>query len=383
MLFKSSKLEAEELKVIRSISLMHKSLKYALSTPPRWNGILRRNTFARAIQGSNSIEGYLVSAEDAIAAVEGEEPLGANRETWMAVTGYRNAMTYVLQLAKDPNFKINEGYLRSLHFMMLQYDLSKHPGNWRPGSIWVRDEEKNENVYEAPQSEKIPGFIAELIHYLQSDQDSDHILIKAAMAHLNLVMIHPFSDGNGRMSRCLQSLMLATGLEITDPTFSSIEEYLGRNTRAYYDVLAEVGQGSWNPQSNTKPWIHFSLIAHYRQAATSLRRTRFIAKLWDHLEREIKQRKLPERSIYALSDAAVGYSVRAAHYKFLTEVSDVIASRDLKILVDFGMLIPIGERRGRIYKASEELKAVALKIRNEEVTKIPDPFETQGELIQG
>jgi hypothetical protein len=73
----------------------------------------------------------------------------------------------------------------------------------------------------------------------------------------------------------------------------------------------------------------------------------------------------------------------AAHYKFLTEVSDVIASRDLKILVDFGMLIPIGERRGRIYKASDELKAVALKIRNEEVTPIHNPFETNEKLIKG
>lgn len=383
MLFKGAKLGVEELKVIQSIGKMHKSLKYALSTPPRWNGMLRRNTFARAIQGSNSIEGYLVSAEDAIAAVEGEEPLDANHETWAAITGYRNAMTYVLQLAKDPNFKINEGYLRSFHFMMINYDLNKHPGNWRPGPIWVRDEEKKENVYEAPPSEKIPGLIAELFHYLYSDQDNDHMLIKAALAHLNLVMIHPFSDGNGRMARCLQSLVLATGLEITDPTFSSIEEYLGRNTRAYYDVLAEVGQGSWNPQNNTMPWIRFNLIAHYRQAATSLRRTRLIAKLWDYLEREIKERKLPGRSIYALSDAAMGYTVRAAHYKFLAEVSDVIASRDLKVLVDFGMLIPIGERRGRVYKASDELKAVASKIRNEEPTQIPDPFETKEELING
>ena len=381
MLFKSAKLGAEELRVIKSISAMHKSLKYALSTPPRWNGTLRRNTFARAIQGSNSIEGYLVSAEDAIAAVEGEDPLDANRETWLAITGYRNAMTFVLQLVKDPNFMINEGFLRSFHFMMIQYDLSKHPGNWRPGSIWVRDEDKKENVYEAPPSEKIPELITELIHYLQSPQDDDHMLIKAAMAHLNLVMIHPFSDGNGRMSRCLQSLVLATGLEITGPTFSSIEEYLGRNTRIYYDVLGEVGQGSWNPQNDTRRWIHFSLIAHYRQAATSLRRTRVIAKLWDYLEREIKERKLPERSIFALSDAAMGYSVRAAHYKFLTEVSDVMASRDLKTLVDFGMLIPIGERRGRIYKASDELKTEALKIRNEEPTQIHDPFETKEALI--
>jgi len=72
-------------------------------------GLLRRNTLARAVRGSNSIEGYNVTAEDAIAAVDGEEPLAADREAWLAVTGYRYAMTFVLQLTKDKNFIYSEG----------------------------------------------------------------------------------------------------------------------------------------------------------------------------------------------------------------------------------------------------------------------------------
>jgi len=62
------------------------------------------------------------------------------------------------------------------------------------------------------------------------------------MAHLNLTMIHPFSDGNGRMARCLQSLVLARGGKLS-PEFLSIEEYLGRNTPSYYQVLSAVAQG--------------------------------------------------------------------------------------------------------------------------------------------
>ncbi len=66
------------------------------------------------------------------------------------------------------------------------------------------------------------------------------------MAHLNLVMIHPFRDANGRMSRCLQTPVLARE-QILAPQFSSIEEYLGRNTQSYYKVLGEVGAESWHP----------------------------------------------------------------------------------------------------------------------------------------
>jgi Fic family protein len=376
MLFKSSKLGNEELRVIDAIGKMYKSLKYALSAPSRWPGVLRRNTFARAIQGSNSIEGYLVTVEDAIAAVQEEPPLTAQEESWAAVTGYRNAMTYVLQLAQDPNFSINEGFLRSFHFMMLQHDLSKHPGNWRPGPIYVRDEEKGETVYEGPSAKLVPGLVNELVLYLKSPTDDGHLLIKGAIAHLNLTMIHPFSDGNGRMARCLQTLVMACG-SIVDPTFSSIEEYLGRNTRAYYDVLAEVGKGEWNPQNDTRPWIRFNLTAHYRQAATALRRTRMIAKLWEALEKEVKSFGLPDRIIYALSDAAVGYRVRSIHYRHLAEVSQVIASRDLRAAVQHGLLTAAGERRGRVYVASDRIRNIAKEIRSEEPGRIPDPFKEE------
>ncbi len=381
MLFKSVVLRQEEMRVGEAISGIYRSLRYALSSPSRWEGVLRRNTFARAIRGSNSIEGYLVTAEDAMAAAEGEEPLDAQEETWSAVTGYRNAMTYVLQLAKDPNFAFNEGYLRSFHFMMMQHDLSKHPGNWRPGPIYVRDEKTGENVYEGPLAETVPKLISELISYLNSLEDAEQHLVKAAMAHLNLVMIHPFSDGNGRMARCLQTLFLARK-GIADPTFSSIEEYLGRNTDDYYSVLATVGKGSWHPQTDTRPWIRFNLTAHYRQASTLLRRTRMISKLWDELEREIKNKGLPDRVIYALSDAAMGYRVRSAHYRHLADVSKIVASRDLRALVGAGLLMASGERRGRLYTASDAIRAIAIKIRSEEPGQIPDPFQEKN-LITG
>src|SRR5258707_1716260 len=150
MLFQAEKLTQSEKDVIARIEEARRALKYNLATPRRWKGLLRRNTLARAVRGSNSIEGYNVTAEDAIAAVEGEEPLSADRESWLAVTGYRTAMTFVLQLTKDPNFRYSEGFIRSLHFMMVQHDLTKNPGNWRPGPVYVRDEPRAEHVADGP-----------------------------------------------------------------------------------------------------------------------------------------------------------------------------------------------------------------------------------------
>jgi Fic family protein len=373
MIFRAEKLMQQEKDVISRIEEARKALKYNLATPRRWKGLLRRNTLARAVRGSNSIEGYNVTAEDAIAAVEGEEPLTADREAWLAVTGYRTAMTFVLQLTKDPNFAYSEGFIRGLHFMMVQHELKKNPGNWRPGTVYVRDEAKGEVVYEGPDVEMVPGLIEELIEYLNDDDDCPHALVKGAMAHLNLVMIHPFSDGNGRMARCLQTLVL--GREgILEPEFSSIEEYLGRNTQDYYNVLAETGEGMWHPRNSTRSWMRFNLTAHFRQASTLLMRTKLMDVLWQELELMISRRGLPERLIYAVADGAIGYQVRNSSYRNLAELNDILASRDLKAAVEAGLLIPTGERRGRTYAGSPEIKALVDKLRSEFIKSVPDPF---------
>src|SRR5438874_9907257 len=171
-------------------------------------------------------------------------------------------------------------------------------------------------------------------------------------------MIHPFRDGNGRMARCLQTLVLARE-GVLAPAFSSIEEYLGANTQAYYDVLAQVGGGLWQPQRDALPWVRFILTAHFRQARTLLRRIKEVDRLWSDLELIAKQHKLPERMIPALYDAAMGFRVRNATYRAIDrdEITEQTASRDLRELVDERLLVPQGERRGRYYLAGDEIKA--------------------------
>ena len=344
LMFKTPMLGERETAVVVEIDRLKASLEYSLQTPRRWTGLLRRNALARAIQGSNSIEGYNATEEDAIAAVEGEDPLDADDETWAAISGYREALTYVLQCADDPHFHHSTDIIRSLHFMMLQHDLTKKPGKWRPGAIYVRDDETGEVVYEGPAAELVPDLMDALVGSVKAS--GDPAVVNAAMAHLNLVMVHPFKDGNGRMARCLQTLVLARSGTLASQ-FSSIEEYLGRNTRAYYDVLAKVGGGSWNPQRDAMPWVRFCLVAHFRQATTLLRRMREIERLWDWLEQLVLTYHLPGRTIFALADAAAGLRVRNATYRASADVGQPLASRDLKALVDARLLVAKGERRGR------------------------------------
>lgn len=146
--------------------------------------------------------------DDALAIEVGEEPLDANQETEFAIKGYRDAMTYVLQLAEEPRFHFGEQLLKSLHFMMTSYDVKLRPGRWRAGSIYVHSDQTGAIVYEGPDVELIDSLMHDLVCELQKVSETP-ILVRAAMAHLNLVMVHPFRDGNGRMARCLQTLVLA------------------------------------------------------------------------------------------------------------------------------------------------------------------------------
>ena len=371
MLFTPGDLSDEESEVLERINGLKGRLTFAIQ-PPRWVGVLRRNTFAKAVQGSNSIEGYLVSEDDAIAAIEGAEPLDAEQRDWLAVVGYRRAMTLVLQRAQDPYFHYSIELLNSLHYMMIEHDLRKNPGNWRHGPIFVRNDETGERVYEGPDADRVPELMIELIEGLNTKSNSDPV-ITAAMAHLNFVMIHPHSDGNGRMGRCLQTLVLARA-GVVHPMFASIEEYLGRKTQDYYQVLAEVGGGTFHPHRDSRPWIRFNLTAHYRQATTLLRRSQYYQRLYDELETLAQNLGLPARAVFALGDAAQGYRVRNPTYRKIAELPPKTATRDLQKLVNLNLLEAVGIRRGRYYVAAPKLL---------EITKtIPPPGPVEEDPFQ-
>lgn len=373
MLFDTPPLSADDHAVLGLIREQRDTLRHHVGqTPLRWRGFLRRTTFARAMQASNSIEGINASLDEATAIHDDEKPESLAEENYRALVGYRNALTYVLQVHDDPHFDLNAQFLKSLHFMIMNYDMEKLPGQWRTSSVFVVHEPTGETVYEGPDADIVPRLMTALVARIESDTATDVPLpVRAAMAHLNLAMIHPFKDGNGRMARAIQTLVMARE-GILPSVFSSIEEWLGRNTTAYYDILAQVGQGAWNPGNDATPWVRFCLKAHYQQAATLVKRNAEIGRVWQHLDRIIDHNGLPPRTETALIDAAFGFRVRNQRYRTETGLSNVVASRDLKRLCDVGLLKAVGEKRGRYYVAGDDLRDIRAKANDPR--KALDPY---------
>src|ERR1700752_3237266 len=131
MIFETPKPSQADLEVLSMIQNQREELRYAVvQNPNRWTGFLHRTTFARALQGSNTIEGINANLNQALAIVDDEKPEAIEDENYRALSGYRNALTYILQTHDDPYFELNAQVIKSLHFMMLSYDLTKMPGQW-------------------------------------------------------------------------------------------------------------------------------------------------------------------------------------------------------------------------------------------------------------
>ena len=375
MLFTYRSLDGEERRVEEATAQIRKELDlFVITEPRRWTGFLSRMTRARALVASNSVEGINVSDDDAIAAIDREDPTNTDRETWHAVIGYREAMDYILQRRRSTSFRITEDVLLAVHFMICQSALAANPGQYRPGWVGVMNTKSEKVVHEGVDRDLLETLIQELLAYV-NDQEVESVFLRAAMTHLNLAMLHPFSDGNGRTARCIQTAVLVSE-GIVAPIFSSIEEYIGRNQQKYYDVLAEVGGGGWNPARSTKPWVRFCLRGHYTQAQTHLRRTRELARVYADLSDLVKARRLHERTVMALIQAAFGTKLRHSSYRVSAELPRHLVSRDLKTLVETDLLIPHGERRGRYYMAAPVLTEIRQRARLPK--KIDDPFAENG-----
>jgi Fic family protein len=179
------------------------------------------------------------------------------------------------------------------------------------------------------------------------------------MAHLNLVAIHPWRDGNGRMARCLQTLVIARAGG-TYPEFSSIEEWLGFeiNTFDYYRALRDCQQGSYQPNRNAHDWVRFCLRAHHLQAQLVDRRIRLGAAVWGVAEAAAGRHGLSDRTVAAIYAAASG-QLRRESYQEEENISRDQAIRDIRRLEQAGLVAPVGYGQTLTYVAAGELKEAA------------------------
>lgn len=338
---------------LEELDRLRRALGHDVGQPSPWLGSLRRLVKAASVESSTSIEGFSVPQEDAVAIVSGEESVDPEDESRMAVASYARAMDHVGVMALDPGFKWLDRVILDLHFDACSFQRDKSPGLWRTGPISVTGSD-GRLIYEGPDADDVPPLMAEVVEWLEQGDLDVHVVIRAAMAHLHTVSVHPFRDGNGRVARIVQSLVLARE-GLLSPEFASIEEYLGAHTPAYYGVLQRVQGGRYQPERDASEWISFCVEAHVAQARQRREQIEDASARWTFLETIIERRGWPDRLVIALEQSLIGGADRAS-YGREADVSPATASNDFRRLVDAGLVAARGRGRSTRYHASEDLR---------------------------
>jgi Fic family protein len=319
-----------------------------------WLGRLRRQWRASSAESSIEIEGFHVPADETLAVASGNEPLDPEDEDHMALSCYARAMDHVGVMSDDPAFRFTDRVILDLHFDACYFQKDRDPGQYRRGGIEVTSPGGGPPAYIGPPYEEVPTLMAEVSGWLDHGDVDTHVAIRAAMAHLHLVSVHPFRDGNGRISRILQSLVLARE-GLLAPEFVSIEQYLSRNTDAYYATLQKVQGGSYQPNRDAAPWVQFCVQAHLEQARRRLKQLAEAGKRWSFLEALVERRNWPDRLVIAL-EQSLFRGVDRASYAAEADVSSPTASNDFRRLLDAGLVVQQGKGRSTRYVASEDLR---------------------------
>lgn len=324
-----------------------------VATPGRWLGSLRREVKASSVESSISIEGFDVDHQDALAIVSGESNPARGDESQMAAACYARAMDHVGTMATDASFRWLDRVILDLHFDACYFQRDKSPGHWRTGPVAVTTA-SGSAAYVGPPGDGVVPLMAEVVGWLESGNLDAHPAVRAAMAHLHIVSVHPFRDGNGRISRVVQSLVLACE-QILSPEFGSIEDHLARHTANYYAVLGEVQGGSYQPDRDATPWVDFCLSAHVEQAEQRLAQVEAAGRRWERLEAIADERNWPDRLVIAMEHALTG-GVERGPYSEEAEVAFPTASGDLRRLSDAGLVRQEGGGRSTRHVATEDLK---------------------------
>jgi Fic family protein len=319
--------------------------------PRRWASRLRRDLEAESVAASTRMEGVPVTVDDVRQILAGDPPRSVAPGDVELVRGYRDAMTFVLRRADDPNFEWNRELLVGIHDRVMAGRAAEGAGRLRMGPTRVAARDTGEVVFQPPSEDEVPGLVDRLCRTFTTG--NDHAAIAAAWFHVVFAAIHPFRDGNGRTARVLASLIMYRG-GFRTPSFTSLEEWWGRHPENYYRAFACLG-AKFDPSSDVAPFISAHVSAQLAQVHSLDLRERTQRGLWIMLENILSDAGLHDRISNALWDAFFGRPIRAGYYRGMVEVSAPTATADLRAATAAGLLNAHGERRARVYTAGTRL----------------------------
>ena len=285
---------------------------------------LRKKNRVKTIQASLEIEGNTLTEDQITSIIENKRVIGPKKDIKEVV----NAIEIYRKLSKFNPFSF-KSFLKAHEILM--EGLIEDNGALRKKSVGIV--KGNEVAHLAPPADNLQVLMRDLFEYIEKSKDP--VLIVSCVVHYEIEFIHPFIDGNGRMGRLWQTLILLKEY----PVFEHLpfETIIKERQQEYYDVLAICDK-----EGNSTHFIEFMLDA-INKSLDSL------------LDFQIKKQTPKDRLEYFLTfDKSVKFA-RKDYMKFFKEISSATASRDLKYGIENDILKKEGDKRNTIYQISEKL----------------------------
>ncbi len=322
------------------------------STLPRsWTGRLRRDLEAEAVAASTAMEGVAVTVDEVRRILAGDKLHEVAEEDQDLVRGYRDAMGFVLRRADDAGFRWSRELIVALHDRILAGKHALEAGRFRTTRSRLVDASTGAEVFLPPRAEEVGSLVDEACDRLERVRE--HPALAAAWIHVAVAAIHPFRDGNGRSCRVLASLAMHRG-GFKRREFTSLEEWWGRHRASYYAAFRCLGK-RFSRTSDVSPFVRLHLQAQLSQVRALDLREEIERRIWTVVEDLALERRMDRRIANALWDAFFGRDVTAGYFRSLTDVSPATATQDLALASAAGLLLPEGQRKGRVYRAGRVL----------------------------
>lgn len=309
----------EILKHITSISekIGEVNAKYLIKANPT----LRKQNQIKTIHSSLRIEGNTLTEEQITAIVENKRVVGPEKD----IIEVLNALETYKMLSKfNPN---KEKDFLTAHQLLLK-NLIEKPGKYRNQGVGIVKGSKVAHV--APPFENVPFLMKDLFEYLKNT--TEITLIKSCVFHYEMEFIHPFLDGNGRMGRLWQTLILMQDYPIFE--FLPFETLISKNQTAYYNALSQADKEGKSTKfiEYMLKIIDHSLIELLENSTKKLTDTDRIQLFLEHNDEKIFSRK--------------------EYMNYFKDISSATASRDLKNAVEENLIVKSGDKKTSTYRKS-------------------------------
>ncbi|SEQ82760.1 Fic family protein [Neolewinella agarilytica] len=280
---------------------------------------LRRQNKIKTVMSSLAIEGNTLSEDQISDIIDGKIVMGPPKE----ILEVKNALAvYDVITELDPESE--DDLLRS-HGILMK-GLIDDAGKYRRRGVGVIDGQKV--IHIGPPFNRVPHLMGDIFDYLANYPEET--IIKSCVFHYEFEFIHPFADGNGRMGRLWQTVILMAKYSILQ--FVPFETIVYQRQQEYYQALADS-----QSLGNSDPFIHFMLDAlrtalEYEASRMNVRQN-FESRLLAFRE-QLRQKEFGRKD-YQL---------------FHKTLSTATASRDLKRGVTENILVKNGEQRNTVYR---------------------------------